>query len=201
MSSESAAAVKYAGFWRRLAAFGIDGGIVLPIFALSEMWYAQSRLAHVYLAVPWLAFLWWYQVSLVHRFGGTPGKRTMNLRITMLDGSPITLRAARLRYAIDFLLSIVGTALTAVAALQVSDAAYAGLTMSERADLLGAQNASLESMVGWAFMLWVGSEFVVLLTNRKRRALHDFIAGTVVVVDPPSDPFTAAPPIAREPAS
>lgn len=29
--------------------------------------------------------------------------------------------------------------------------------------------------------IWVWSELVVLLTNRKRRALHDFIAGTVVI--------------------
>jgi uncharacterized RDD family membrane protein YckC len=30
--------------------------------------------------------------------------------------------------------------------------------------------------------LWFWSEVIVLLFNKKRRALHDFIAGTVVVV-------------------
>jgi uncharacterized RDD family membrane protein YckC len=29
--------------------------------------------------------------------------------------------------------------------------------------------------------VWIFSEFVVLLTNKKRRALHDFMAGTVVI--------------------
>jgi len=41
--------------------------------------------------------------------------------------------------------------------------------------------------------LW--SEFVVLLTNRKRRALHDFIAGTVVIlrgVSAPAQDMSAA---------
>ena len=31
------------------------------------------------------------------------------------------------------------------------------------------------------FNIWTWGELIVLLTNRKRRALHDFIAGTVVV--------------------
>jgi uncharacterized RDD family membrane protein YckC len=29
--------------------------------------------------------------------------------------------------------------------------------------------------------VWVYSEFAVLLTNRKRRAIHDFMAGMVVI--------------------
>lgn len=30
-------------------------------------------------------------------------------------------------------------------------------------------------------LIWYFLELVTMLTNRKRRALHDFIAGTVVV--------------------
>jgi uncharacterized RDD family membrane protein YckC len=32
--------------------------------------------------------------------------------------------------------------------------------------------------------LWIYSEFIVLLTNEKRRALHDFMAGTIVIENP-----------------
>jgi uncharacterized RDD family membrane protein YckC len=32
--------------------------------------------------------------------------------------------------------------------------------------------------------LWIMSEIVVLLTNKKRRAIHDYMAGTVVVQTP-----------------
>lgn len=38
---------------------------------------------------------------------------------------------------------------------------------------------------GWSYdvivSVWFWSELVILLTNEKRRALHDFIAGTIVV--------------------
>ncbi|WP_255590049.1 hypothetical protein [Marinicella meishanensis] len=30
-------------------------------------------------------------------------------------------------------------------------------------------------------MVWYWSELLVMLTNERRRALHDFIAGTVVI--------------------
>ena len=32
---------------------------------------------------------------------------------------------------------------------------------------------------------WLASEIVSVLFNKRRRALHDFIAGTVVIVDRP----------------
>ena len=37
--------------------------------------------------------------------------------------------------------------------------------------------------------LWTWSELIVMLTNRQRRALHDFIAGTVVIKKEYADPI------------
>jgi len=33
----------------------------------------------------------------------------------------------------------------------------------------------------WLTNIWTYSELIVLLTNKKKRAIHDFIAGTVIV--------------------
>jgi hypothetical protein len=33
----------------------------------------------------------------------------------------------------------------------------------------------------WSTNLWVWGEMIVLLTNKRKRAIHDFIAGTVIV--------------------
>lgn len=32
-----------------------------------------------------------------------------------------------------------------------------------------------------AINIWIWSELLVLLTNRRKRAIHDFMAGTVIV--------------------
>ena len=56
--------------------------------------------------------------------------------------------------------------------------------------LFGSQREienTISSLAIWrdyAFNLWVFSEPIVLLTNKKRRAIHDFIAGTMVIVIP-----------------
>jgi hypothetical protein len=50
----------------------------------------------------------------------------------------------------------------------------------------------------WSFWAWWILEVATMLSNSKRRALHDFIAGTVVMrVTPPAVlniPSTGAPP-------
>ena len=33
----------------------------------------------------------------------------------------------------------------------------------------------------WASNIWIYSEFIILLTNKRKRAAHDFIAGTAIV--------------------
>jgi uncharacterized RDD family membrane protein YckC len=40
------------------------------------------------------------------------------------------------------------------------------------------------SFLGFASFIYDWSEIIVLLTNKKRRAIHDYIAGTVVIHDP-----------------
>lgn len=33
----------------------------------------------------------------------------------------------------------------------------------------------------WAFLAWLILDIIILLLNEKKRALHDFIAGTIVI--------------------
>ena len=48
--------------------------------------------------------------------------------------------------------------------------------------------------VEYLYFAWLGSEVVSVLFNRRRRALHDFVAGTVVVREGPVE--TVAEPVA-----
>jgi uncharacterized RDD family membrane protein YckC len=40
---------------------------------------------------------------------------------------------------------------------------------------------NMEWVIGFAILGWFAAEILTLITNKKRRAVHDFIAGTVVV--------------------
>jgi uncharacterized RDD family membrane protein YckC len=63
----------------------------------------------------------------------------------------------------------------------MSDAEYHALSFLERAKRMVELTPPWYHPLQIVQNVWVWGELIVLLTNRKRRALHDFIAGTVVV--------------------
>jgi len=175
--------LRYAGFWPRLGALLLDLLIWLPLIGLT-LWIwkqQQHRLLMLYFFVFIMLFGLFYSVYLVQRFGGTPGKLVMGVRIRKLNGEPVGYREAFLRYFPEFLFGLLMNVAMIYALLHISDSAYQTLSLSERSVRLAMLAPSWYRPVNIVDHVWVWGELVVLLTNRKRRALHDFIAGTVVV--------------------
>jgi uncharacterized RDD family membrane protein YckC len=57
---------------------------------------------------------------------------------------------------------------------------WSSLHWHERGVELAARSP-ITATYDWVPQAWLWSELVVLRLNQKRRALHDFIAGTVVI--------------------
>ena len=172
---------RYAGFWPRLGSLLLDFIFTLPIGML-EIWAAgKSRLYLASSFIPGLLFGLFYSVYLVRRFGGTPGKLIMGIRITRVDGQPVGYKEAFLRDFPDFIFSLLTSIAAMLAVLHVSDIEYQSLSFLARYERIHQLAPSWNEPIEIAQNLWFWGELLVLLTNRKRRALHDFIAGTVVV--------------------
>ena len=172
---------KYASFWQRLGALLLDLLILLPLIALSYWGGEQFRLFNLYYFVPGIVFGLWFHAYLVKRYGGTPGKLIVGIKICKLDGGPAGYREATLRYSVLFVLGTLSQIAVVQATLGMSDADYFSFNWQER--MMRIQELA-PSWLGWITLLtniWVWGEFVVMMTNKKRRAIHDFIAGTVVV--------------------
>ena len=71
-----------------------------------------------------------------------------------------------------------------VLALHQLSGAELSVRWFERSDLFMEHGPVWGKYVAYASAAWGWSELVYLLFNVKRRALHDFIAGTVVVYEP-----------------
>jgi len=183
---------RYGGFWRRLAALLLDFVILSPITAFAVWGMFHVRLFELYYFLPGLLLSLFYQVHLVRRFGGTPGKRLMGLRIMTIDGEPVGYRHALLRHAPLLLLSQVGSIGMILASLQITDSEYHALIWSDRIERLMAFGPSWLRAAQHLQTAWTWSELLVLLTNRKKRALHDFIAGTVVIAESSNAPLRPA---------
>jgi uncharacterized RDD family membrane protein YckC len=177
--------LRYAGFWVRLGSLLLDSLILLPI-GLLIMWAdGQYRLFQFYYLLPGILFGLFYGVYLVKRFGGTPGKLIVGIRIRKVDGEPVGYREAILRYLPDAILGLLMSIALLFPLFHMSNAEYHSLAFLERSQRLAAQAPSWYQPLVWIQNIWVWGELIVLLTNEKRRALHDFIAGTVVVHDRP----------------
>jgi len=173
--------VQYGGFLRRFAAYWLDVIAFAPVVTLGLLLSAQWRLYYVWALAPGALVGLWFHVDLVKRFGGTPGKLLMNLRIRKVDGTRIEYREATLRYLVLFMLSLLQSLAVAISALNMSNEEYLALGFIARSQRLLGQAPSWNGIVTVCLQIWVWGEFVVMLTNKKRRALHDFMAGTVVV--------------------
>jgi len=174
----------YAGFWPRFGALLLDFLVFSPIMGLT-LWLSHNfRLFNLYYFMPGLLIGLLYSVYLVRRYGGTPGKLLMGLRITRVDFSPIGYREAILRHAPDFILGAISSAAIIIASLEMTDSEYLSLTTTMQWKALRERTPSWYNAIQTIHSIWMWSELLVLLTNRKRRALHDFIAGTVVIRKP-----------------
>ncbi len=173
--------MEYAGFWKRFGAYWIDIIILAPLIAIWYYGSEYSRLFHLYWLLPSTAIGLWFSVYLVARYGGTPGKLLLKTKIVMIDGSPVTPKAAVIRHSVLFLLSLAGSIAMGLASLNMTDSQYLSLSFSERSQALLDATPDWYGPVDLLMHVWIWSEFVVLLFNKRRRAIHDYMAGTVVV--------------------
>lgn len=170
----------YAGFWRRLAAFAIDALLLMPPYWLHvQAWRVSPLMALVsVVAIDLLSEA--YTIGCHARWGQTIGKMAVGIRVAQLDGAPITARHALLRNSVEIALILIGLPSMAHVLLTWSAPEWTGMAYLEQHELV----VDRDPLSDYAFTLvtvWQASEFLVMLFNERRRALHDFIAGTVVV--------------------
>lgn len=174
--------MQYAGFWKRFGSYWIDVLVMIPIMFLVFWGNEQSRLFQVYYFIPGLLFGLWFHVYLVKRYGGTPGKILLKIKISKLDGSNVEYKESILRYLVLFVLTMFTSIPMLIATMGMSDAEYFSYDWMQRTAVMTEKLPAWHSFSTIAINVWIWSEFIVMLTNKKRRAIHDFIAGTVVIV-------------------
>lgn len=170
----------YSDFWNRFAALVIDS--VLSI-AVSAILFAALRPAVEGVSLN-LIFLttWLLAVSgyCVVRFGGSPGKLLLKLRIVAMGGETLTYRHALLRALPDYILNMASVLMIIWALAQLDGGA--AVPARERAEIIAA---TIPVWIRWPLRLtqwaWGFAEIAVFFDSYERRALHDLIAGTVVV--------------------
>jgi uncharacterized RDD family membrane protein YckC len=164
---------RYSTFGARFVAGLIDGLVLLPV-SIIGFYFVDSPDDGVALFLIWSAIAyssyWLYSVLLHARYGQTLGKRAMGVKVLDVSESRIpTLSQAFLRDAVYIAVNTITLAYLFFLVLG-GEYTQAALTQSAPARTMN-----------WVGFGWFLTEVVTMLMNDKRRALHDFIARTVVV--------------------
>ena len=185
--------MNYATFWQRFSAMWIDIFVFVPIGVVQLFIEGHSKLVAMVLIVPMTALGLGYHIYCHGRFGKTLGKHAMGIRVVRLDGTPIGWPEAWKRSSVDVVFALANVVAMFIALSTISDASYYDVPLADRARNIQAMQPEWAVAVQIAINIWVWSEVVVMLFNERRRALHDFIAGTIVVSDRVSIPVESKP--------
>ena len=163
----------------------IDGVVFVPIHLLD--YYLLDAERGRYTLVVWgllsYSAYWVYSVSLHARYGQTLGKMATKVRV--LDRSEERVPSVRQAFIRDSPYIVLN-------ALSLLWFLYLVLSGHCTSWIDIVSGPGMVMLVGNFVLLLV--EVITVLTNSKRRALHDFIAGTIVVrVVPPTANETARP--------
>ncbi|RKD90174.1 RDD family protein [Mangrovibacterium diazotrophicum] len=157
---------RYQTFWRRAAANSVDGfllrmaGTLLGYFAITESAIGNNMFAAVDLLLPFA-----YSILLHSISGQTIGKMLLGVKVfDKSEKTVIRFRQAFLRDSVPLTLSL-----------------FLGLFFAN--GWLGSDDllSTSAAFMIWIVVLWSFLEIVTMLFNSRRRALHDLIAGTVVL--------------------
>lgn len=163
------ASARYSTFGPRLGSAFVDGAVFTPL-SISIAFLNTLQLHRLIFAllsvlptVAWMVYTVWLHT----KYGQTVGKMAAKVRVVdVRTESSITFRQAFLREGIPMVITTYGLVYNV----------YLYLKGEDPKNHWGATTL-LNVIPG----IWFLAEVITMLTNEKRRALHDMIAGTVVI--------------------
>ena len=170
---------KFKTFWRRFWAGAVDGIVLAPLVYLDMLIWSHAKGIPTSLLLAWhmvqTLSVYAYSICLHAKFGQTLGKMVFRVKVVDVTERPITVLQAIRR-------DIVPLALALIRVVQDSGPILRGENLMAPTHVnVGGMIIMVLTGAGW---FW--AEVLTMLTNRRRRAIHDFIAGTVVVRIPQS---------------
>ncbi len=171
----------YAGFGPRLASLLLDAIIFIPFGLIIQYINSQNMYSFYYTIIPNIILGLIFYVYLPKKYGGTPGKLIMGLKIIRLDGKPIGWQEAIMRHLVLFILNLLTLLILAFAILKADSGTFESMGWIKQTQYLQSFFPLLVLLTLWANNIWVWGELIILLTNPRKRAAHDYMANTVIV--------------------
>lgn len=177
---------KYATFWLRVGARVMDSFIFAPVLIMGLAAFGHSSFTGV--RVAWIVFaqcaMVVYEIVMHGLWGQTLGKMRFHVIVRDISERRLRMKQAVLRDIVPLALVLLGSCVYVPQVMRRDSIDFSNppfLTPPFFSQLFG------ELCMGWTLI-----DAATMLTNDKRRALHDYIAGSVVIRTEADANFTLA---------
>ena len=174
LKDSSSVEMKFRTFWRRVWAAAIDSTVFWPLFLINNWLWATFK-DYPILLLFWFIFystaIHVYDIVFHGLYGQTLGKMAVNVKVINVTGDKLTMSQAFRRDIVPLLFFALSFAFDGP---KILHGIYPQNPAFIKFDLVFF--LTLFSGLGWFF-----AEVVTMLTNKRRRAIHDYIAGSVVI--------------------
>lgn len=162
---------QYHTFWRRLGAALIDGIIFYPLTLIEVYIYNTTNIFLFYTSIFVLSFIPFFYFIILHaKHGQTLGKKAMNIKVIDIN-------------EVDF----IGYKRATLRELPWIIFTTAALIYMFWQLLIVKNNNTIDVLekyidfTSFISFVWMILELITMLTNPRRRAIHDWMAKSVVV--------------------
>ncbi len=166
---------KYQTFWPRFWAGWIDSLVFIPLMVIDHVVWKNHNHVPIFIVVFWytaysLSYVI-YSVLMHGTYGQTLGKMAKRVKVLDISENRLTMSQAIRRDIVLIVLTIIGVTLEIpkiASGVNIYDPKAFSFDISFY-------------IILYAEMVWFLAELVTMLFSNKRRAVHDFIAGSVVI--------------------
>ena len=161
---------KYQTSFKRLGAAIVDGIVFMPLLLVEQWLFGKTNNSSV--IISWTIFTTFlplvYSIFAHYKYGQTIGKWVAGIEVLDIsETKKLTLLQSIFRDSVYLAIEIVGLLFFAFLLFQIGTTEY----------ILNDYKNFANQPIFW----WTIIELVSMLTNAKRRAVHDFLAKSVVI--------------------
>ena len=179
--------VIYTGFIKRVISGLLDYlfFILFTLIIFFVGYFTQITAKNYLLTINVLNILFQfiYNITMPQYFGGTLGKILFKIKIKKVNFDKIGFKEAFLRYLVQLTWYIFHAVMNMIIIISTSDIIFNEFeTFSDLNNYIDSFIPQPITIIGLIIVsIWIYSEYIVLLLNKKKRGFQDFLAGTVVI--------------------
>lgn len=168
------------GFGSRFIANTLDMFVLFPVAGVTFIMLNLGKYQAVLFLVSTYLLASLYPITCIAIWGRTFGKHVLGIEVKTINGDNCSWKEGFLRSVIPFIDQIIIVSFFTLILINAPDSFYSA-EYNEKLAAYNSATVSISRLNSFIMSIWLLIGFVVFLSNNKRRALHDYIAGTVVV--------------------